>query len=144
MADDRIILLKDSDIISESMHKINYNFKLLENDSKVNDYRWQQYVSSVENKIDSLKSAADERDNTISRNIDGLQDLIDSMATKEDLQNQINNAIKNADDELIQQIRKELEKIHENYRSKLERQTKKEVLLKQYRHDYESIMISRR
>ena len=100
MADDRIILLKDSDIISESMHKINYNFKLLENDSKVNDYRWQQYVSSVENKIDGLKSAADERDNTISRNIDGLQDLIDSMATKEDLQNQINNAIKNADDEL--------------------------------------------
>lgn len=100
MADDRIILLKDSDIISESMHKINYNFKLLDHDSKVNDYRWQQYVSSVENKIDSLKSAADERDNTISRNIDGLQDLIDSMATKEDIQNQINKAIKNADDEL--------------------------------------------
>ena len=124
MADDRIILLKDSDIISESMHKINYNFKLLENDSKVNDYRWQQYVSSVENKIDGLKSAADERDNTISRNIDGLQDLIDSMATKEDLQNQINNAIKNADDELrdfvgsdqfAKDARQQLEQLVEGY-----------------------------
>ena len=97
---DRIVLLKDSDILSESMHKINYNFKLLENDTAVNDYRWQQYVNSIDKKIDGLKNATDSRENAIARNLDSLQDLIDSMATKEDIQNQINNALQNANDEL--------------------------------------------
>ena len=50
----------------------------------------------------------------------------------------------NVDNELMQQIREELKKINEKYRSKLDTQTKKEDLLKQYQHDYESIMISRR
>ena len=97
---DRIILLKDSDILSESMHKINYNFKLLENDTAVNDYRWQQYVNSIDKKIDGLKNATDSRENALARNLDSLQDLIDSMATKEDIQNQINHALQNANDEL--------------------------------------------
>lgn len=97
---DRIILLKDSDMISESMKTINYNFKLLENDSAVNEYKWQQYVKSVDRKIGELKSSTDSRENAIAQNLEDIQDLIDSMATREDIQNQINNAIKNADAEL--------------------------------------------
>lgn len=100
MADNRIILLKDADILSESMHKINYNFKLLANDAEVNEYRWQQYVKAIDKKIKGLKDASDVKEDSISNELEQLRELFDSMASKEDIQNQVNNAIQNAQGEL--------------------------------------------
>lgn len=104
----------------------------------------QEQIRSMLKRIDTLKSELNSLDANKDGRIAGAAKRVYSERPITYIRMCLQESPENADDELIQQIRKELEKIHENYRSKLERQTKKEVLLKQYRHDYESIMISRR
>lgn len=95
-----IILLKDSDILSESMKTINHNFEILATTDEVNTFKWNKYVDAINKKIDELKNTADSRSNDLSRHIDDLNDLLDDMPSRDDIQNQINDAIRNADAEL--------------------------------------------
>ena len=54
--DKTIITIYDSDIISESMHKINYNFELLNSKYEVDDYKLARLEKVLEDKIDTRAS----------------------------------------------------------------------------------------
>ena len=94
--DDKMVILKDSDIISDSMHKINYNFELIENREDVNDYKLVKYSKQINDEIEKLRDRVDMNNTILSNSIDRLSGEISSSGSSADIQAKVNNAIMNA------------------------------------------------
>ena len=94
--DDKMVILRDSDIISDSMHKINYNFELIENREDVNDYKLVKYSKQINDEIKNLKERVDKNNIILSNSIDRLSGEISSSGSSADIQAKVNNAIMNA------------------------------------------------
>lgn len=94
--DDKMVILRDSDIISDSMHKINYNFELIENREDVNDYKLAKYSKQINDEIKNLKERVDSNNSILSNSIDRLSGEISSSGSSADIQAKVNNAIMNA------------------------------------------------
>lgn len=95
-----IITIYDSDIISESMHKINYNFELLNSKYEVDDYKLARLEKALEDKIDLYRRTSDERANGLARDIDILSDMYEGLSSHEEIQALVENAIRNAESSL--------------------------------------------
>ena len=94
--DDKMVILKDSDIISDSMHKINYNFELIENREDVNDYKLVKYSKQINYEIEKLRDRVDMNNTSLSNSIDRMSGEISSSGSSADIQAKVNNAIMNA------------------------------------------------
>lgn len=93
-----IVEIQGTDLISESMHKINENFKVLAETEEQDRYKWQTYVDSVNSKIEELKSLTNSKNSAIEENIHSLADEIKNVPSIDNLQKQVNDAIGNATD----------------------------------------------
>lgn len=89
-----------SDIISESMHKINYNFNLLENRDDVSEQKIQWLKDQIDQRLDEITRTMNENDLNLGKGIDNLSGLFDSMSSSVDIQNAINEALENANIDL--------------------------------------------
>ena len=97
---DTILTIYDSDIISESMHKINYNFELLLNKDDVSDWKLSKLEQKINNELDNIKRTSDERASGLSRDLDDLEELLKGLSTHEEIQAMVNAAITNAESTL--------------------------------------------
>lgn len=91
-----IVRLQPSDVISESMNKINYNFDSLLNQSEVDEYKYTKKFQDIQNKLDELERNGNSRDADLANGITSLNDKIDGMSTSFDIQAAIDEAISNA------------------------------------------------
>ena len=97
-----IIKIKGTDLISESIEKINTNFESLAEVTSIDEQRWQTLMDETKKEIDSLKESNNKKENAISGLIRDLNDKVDNVPTVDNIQQQVNSAIKNADRELYE------------------------------------------
>jgi len=102
---DSIVLLNPSDIISESMDKINYNFSALASHEDVTNYKLSQLSKYFQDEIDKLKTNVGDSQIYILKNIDKLGDKITALPTLDNLQNAIDAAVSNSSSNLEDFIR---------------------------------------
>ena len=101
MAKDTIIRLQPSDIISESMNKINYNFDLLTSQSEVDEYKYTALFKQLNDRIDELRRNSDSRDADLANGITTLNDKVDGLSSSTlDIQDAINSAVAAANQSL--------------------------------------------
>jgi len=105
MAKDSIIEIKGSDLISESMSKINHNFNTLSEVDEQNDLRWQRYTKQIEDKIDAIQNLFQLDGIEMRRAIESVDDKFDNLPNMDNIQGQIANAISNLDSEVGLAIR---------------------------------------
>lgn len=106
MKNNTIIELEGSDIISESMHKINDNFRILAEQDEQDRYKWDSYIKSIKEEIEGLKQVVDLRNIDVSRIINGLSDKVNRMPTQSDIQAMVDNALRNTEGILSNTIQK--------------------------------------
>ena len=97
---DTILTIYDSDIISESMHKINYNFELLLNKDDVSDWKLSKLEQKINNELENIRRTSDERAGGLSRELDDLQELLEGLHSHEEIQAMVDSAIRNAESSL--------------------------------------------
>ena len=97
---DTILTIYDSDIISESMHKINYNFELLLNKDDVSDWKLSKLEQKINNELENIRRTSDERASGFSRDLDDLEELLEGLHSHEEIQAMVDNAIRNAESSL--------------------------------------------
>lgn len=103
---DTIIHLKPSDIISESMDTINYNFDVLANQYDIYDYRLSQLMKELEGKINNNKTLTDEQIAILTNTVDQIDTTGGGeIITSDDVQTLVDNAIRNANEAVSDMIR---------------------------------------
>ena len=95
-----IIKINGTDLISESIEKINTNFESLAEVTSIDKQKWQALMDETKREIDRLKESNSKKEIVISGLIRDLNDKVDNVPTIDNIQLQVNNAIKNADREL--------------------------------------------
>lgn len=95
-----IIKINGTDLISESIEKINTNFESLAEVTSIDRQKWQILMDETKREIDRLKESNNKKEIVISGLIRDLNDKVDNVPTIDNIQQQVNNAIKNADREL--------------------------------------------
>lgn len=95
-----IIKINGTDLISESIEKINTNFESLAEVTSIDKQKWQALMDETKKEIDRLKESNDKKEIVISGLIRDLNDKVDNVPTIDNIQQQVNSAIKNADREL--------------------------------------------
>lgn len=103
---DSIILLNPSDIISESMNKINHNFEVISASEDVTSYKIDQFTKQYKADLAELKELYNSKDLEILDNINNLNDKITAIPSLDNLQDAINQAITGTADTLEEFIRK--------------------------------------
>ena len=102
----KIRKISSSDIISESVDKLNHNFDVLYNADSVTQHIVDDFQTGIRNEISGLKDYINSRDKNI---IDRIDDKISSIdgdfVTSENVQDIISNYVRNADDEMAQFIK---------------------------------------
>ena len=91
-----IVPIYPSDIISDSMHKINYNFEILASRDDVSNQKFDWLKEQYDNLFENLKKYVDENDNNLGNALDSLNDKIDNIKPMFDIEDLINDAIANA------------------------------------------------
>lgn len=97
---DTIVRLQPSDIISDSMHKINYNFDVLLNLNEVDEYKYNSAIKRLNERLDSIQRGIDSRDSELANGLTDLNDKIDNLETSIDFQSLIDEAIANVNNDL--------------------------------------------
>ncbi len=95
-----IIRLKESDIISESMHIINQNFESIANNYDISNFKWEQYSKKIMEEINKLKKSNDRNNINITKTIDDLNERMDNISSENDIQSMVNKAILEAGQDL--------------------------------------------
>ena len=93
---DNIVLLNPTDIISESMEKINYNFNIIKTNEDVTDYKLSQFSKSYKSDLKELKDLILDKELGINRNIGALNERLTDIPGLDNIQNAINAAISGA------------------------------------------------
>ena len=92
----KILEILPSDIISESMRKINYNFNAIASKSDVTDYKLLSWAQRLKDRLDEIERGGASRDNDLARGIDSLNDKMDNMDITDDIKNSIDLALAEA------------------------------------------------
>ena len=100
MAKNIIKRLEPSDIISESMHKINYNFDLLQNRDDVDEYKYLNEFKRINDRLDEIQRNSDARDVDLANGLISLNDKMEGTSSTLDIQDAINSAIASANQSL--------------------------------------------
>lgn len=101
-----IVELEGSDIISESMHKINDNFRILAEKEEQDTYKWDSYIKRINEELEKLKLTVDSRNIDISKIIESFGLRLDGMPTEDDIQAMVDNALRNTEGILSNTIQK--------------------------------------
>jgi hypothetical protein len=94
-----IIKINPSDIIADSMDKINYNFEVLsENENQV-DYKLSKLSQTFNEKLETITTTTTNKHIELNNYIETLENKIDSVSTMEDvdIQGMVTDAIQHAD-----------------------------------------------
>ncbi len=97
-------ILKGTDLISESMNKINENFRILKERDDMDDYKWRGYVESITKELENLKKGINEKNSEISNNLTNMDSKINNIPTVTNIKTQVEQAILNAEDTLANVI----------------------------------------
>ena len=97
-------ILKGTDLISESMNKINENFRILKERDDMDDYKWRGYVESITKELENLKKSINEKNSEISNNLTNMDSKINNIPTVTNIKTQVEQAILNAEDTLANVI----------------------------------------
>ena len=100
-----IQLINPSDIISESMHKINYNFDQIKTHDDLTEYKLTQLSKSLRSEIDGIKDAIDYKNVGIMKNIDELGKRVTALPSLDNIQNAIDAALSNISGDLEDFVR---------------------------------------
>ena len=97
---DKIKKILPSDVISESMDKINDNFDILNGLYAVDEYKWQKYTKAIDKKIEELKGQSNAKSTDLANKIDQIKDMYDNLSEINNIQEQVKHAIINASEEM--------------------------------------------
>ena len=88
-----IVEIEGSDLISESMYKINENFKILAEKEEQDEYKWETYVTEITARIEDLIANNESMRVIISRDIKSLADKIEQFEVSDAKINSVNDKI---------------------------------------------------
>lgn len=88
-----IVEIEGSDLISESMYKINENFKILAEKEEQDEYKWETYVNEITARIEDLIANNESMRVIISRDIKSLADKIEQFEVSDAKINSVNDKI---------------------------------------------------
>ena len=93
---DTITKIYPSDLISDSMVKINHNFEIISNRDDVTESKLNQWTENIENKLADMRNENGIISSTILNNVQKLENKIDNLTNLDDITKEVENAINNA------------------------------------------------
>ena len=93
---DTITKIYPSDLISDSMVKINRNFDIISNRDDVTESKLNQWTENIENKLADIRNENGIISSTILNNVQKLENKIDNLTNLDDITKEVENAINNA------------------------------------------------
>ena len=82
------------------MHKINYNFDLLQNRDDVDEYKYLNEFKRINDRLDEIQRNSDARDADLANGLISLNDKMEGTSSTLDIQDAINSAISSANQSL--------------------------------------------
>ena len=93
---DTITKIQPSDLISDSMVKINRNFEIILNRDDVTESKLNQWAENIENKLADIRNENGIISNTILNNVQNLENKINNLTDLDGIIKEVQNAINNA------------------------------------------------
>lgn len=93
---DTITKIQPSDLISDSMVKINRNFEIILNRDDVTESKLNQWAENIENKLADIRNENGIISNTILNNVQNLENKINNLTDLDGIIKEVQNAIDNA------------------------------------------------
>ena len=93
---DTITKIYPSDLISDSMVKINRNFEIISNRDDVTESKLNQWAENIENKLADIRNENGIISNTILNNVQNLENKINNLTDLDGIIKEVQNAINNA------------------------------------------------
>ena len=93
---DTIIKIQPSDLISDSMVKINHNFEIISNRDDVVESKLNQWAKNIEDKLADIRNENGIISNTILNNVQNLENKINNLTGLDGITKEVQNAINNA------------------------------------------------
>ena len=93
---DTITKIYPSDLISDSMVKINRNFEIILNRDDVTESKLNQWAENIENKLADIRNENGIISNTILNNVQNLENKINNLTDLDGIIKEVQNAINNA------------------------------------------------
>ena len=98
---DTITKIYPSDLISDSMVKINRNFEIISNRDDVTESKLNQWAENIENKLADIRNENGIISNTILNNVQNLENKINNLTDLDGITKEVQNAINNIDVESL-------------------------------------------
>ena len=93
---DTITKIQPSDLISDSMSKINRNFEIISNRDDVTESKLNQWTENIEHKLADIRNENGIISSTILNNVQKLENKIDNLTDLDGITKEVQNAIDNA------------------------------------------------
>ena len=93
---DTIIKIQPSDLISDSMSKINRNFEIISAKPDVIESKLNQWAENIENKLADIRNENGIISNTLLNNVQKLENKINNLTDLDGITKEVQNIIKNA------------------------------------------------
>ena len=93
---DTITKIQPSDLISDSMAKINRNFEIISNRDDVTESKLNQWTENIEHKLADIRNENGIISSTILNNVQKLENKIDNLTDLDGITKEVENAINNA------------------------------------------------
>ena len=90
---DTITKIPPSDLISDSMVKINRNFDIILNRDDVTESKLNQWAENIENKLADIRNENGIISNTILNNVQNLENKINNLTDLDGIIKEVQNAI---------------------------------------------------
>ena len=93
---DTITKIQPSDLISDSMVKINRNFEIISNRDDVTESKLNQWAKNIENKLADIQNENGIISNTLLNNVQKLENKIDNVTNLDGIAKEVQNIVNNA------------------------------------------------
>lgn len=93
---DTITKIQPSDLISDSMVKINRNFEIISNRDDVTESKLNEWTENIENQLADIRSENGIISNTLLNNVQKLENKINNLTDLDGITKEVQNIIKNA------------------------------------------------
>ena len=93
---DTITKIQPSDLISDSMDKINRNFEIISNRDDVTESKLNQWAERIENQLADIQNENGIISNTLLNNVQKLENKIDNVTNLDGIAKEVQNIVNNA------------------------------------------------
>ena len=93
---DTITKIQPSDLISDSMVKINRNFEIISNRDDVTESKLNEWAKNIENKLADIRNENGIISNTLLNNVQKLENKINNLTDLDGITKEVQNIINNA------------------------------------------------